>query len=766
MAEYQVIGKSHPQVDALAKVTGKTAFVSDIRLSGMLWGRVVRSPHPHARIREIRTEKALRIPGVKAVITSADTPHIPFGPFLPDWQILARGKVTYAGQEVAAVAAIDDEAAVEGARAVQVEYEPLPAVFDPEEALDAKAPLIRDGAESNMATTFFVERGDVERAFRESDFVRAETFYSPSAFHAYIEPNGCVAEFDPVVNSYTLRVATQVPYKARILYAAALGIEKEKLRLIQVPMGGAFGGKFESNFHLVAACLARKVARPLRLVNTMAEEFYTAPLRVPLKIMLKMGIKKDGAITGKEVEVVADNGGRTHYGPAVLSTACYRVDNLYRIVNTRSKGKLVYTNNVPTGAMRGFGNAEMLFAVESILDMLAWDAGLDSGELRIRNAYRNGEITVHGWVIGSCGLSECIGKAKEAIGWEEKRRNPGSIGTLRRGVGLACCHHVSGYRPILRDFDGSAAIVQVGPTPKVTVFTGEVDMGQGYKTVASQCAAEELGLPVEVVEIAGVDSATSILGIGSLASRATLMGGNAVREASRRAGKTLLEGAGRLLGRNPELLAFRVGVLVDTVSGEKIGTFQDIISRLTDLQAGQPFVGIGHYRPDTVLPDPKTNYGNPSPAYSFGTHAAEVEVDLETGQVSVIRYAGANDVGKAINPMLARGQIEGGVLQGLGWALTEKLIVREGRIAYTDLLDYKIPTIADMPELIPLLVEEEDPSGPYGAKSLGEPTFNPVAAAVANAVFHAVGFRARTLPISQEELLEYLKSQHSQRRHM
>jgi CO/xanthine dehydrogenase Mo-binding subunit len=271
---------------------------------------------------------------------------------------------------------------------------------------------------------------------------------------------------------------------------------------------------------------------------------------------------------------------------------------------------------------------------------------------------------------------------------------------------------------------------------------------------------------VEVVEIAEVDSATSILGIGSLASRATLMGGNAVREASRRAGKTLMEGVGRLLGRNPELLAFRAGVLMDTVSGERIGTFQEIISRLTDLQAGQPFVGMGHYRPDTVLPDPKTNYGNPSPAYSFGAHAVEVEVDLETGQVSVIRYAGANDVGKAINPMLARGQIEGGVLQGLGWALTEKLIVREGRFAYTDLLDYKIPTIADMPELIPLLVEEEDPSGPYGAKSLGEPTFNPVAAAVANAVFHAVGFRTRTLPIGQEELLEHLKSQPFQRRPM
>jgi CO/xanthine dehydrogenase Mo-binding subunit len=757
MGDHRVIGQSHPALDSVAKVTGQVQFISDIRLPGMLWGQVVRSPHPRARIREIRIDKALRIPGVKEVITSADTPQIPFGPFIPDWQILAVDKAHFAGQEVAAVAGLSYEAAVEGARAVEVEYEALPAVFDPEEALRPDGPRVRDGKEDNVAARFFVERGDVDRAFRESAFLRQEIFHTPSAFHAYLEPNGCVAEYDPMTGSYILRAATQVPYKARSLYAAALGIGWEKLRLIQSPMGGAFGGKFENNFHLIAACLAKKTCRPVRLVNTMAEEFFTAPLRVPLRITLKMGLTREGAITGKEVEVIADNGGRTHYGPAVLATACYRVDSLYRILNTRSRGSLVYTNTVPKGAMRGFGNAEMLFAVESLLDMLAEEAGLDPGDLRKRNVYKNGEKSVHGWVIGSCGLSECVDRAQEASRWRDQRRrsSPPDKGK-RRGIGLACCNHVSGYRPILREFDGSSAMVRVGPAPMATVFTGEVDMGQGYNTVAAQCAAEELGLPLHRVEVAPVDSLGSVLGIGSLASRATLMGGNAVREAARSVREKILAAAAALYDRAPGSIVLSEGVFVDRVKGETIGSFQDVIPKLTGLQAGQPFVGTGHYRPDTVLPDPKTQYGNPSPAYSFGTLVAEVEVDLETGQVSVLRCTGVNDVGKAINPLLARGQIEGGVVQGIGWTLTERLVEERGCFAYTDLLDYKIPTIAEMPEFQTSLVEEEDPNGPYGAKSLGEPTFNPVAAAIANAVYDAVGFRATRLPITQEDLRKFI----------
>jgi len=759
MAAYQVINKPHPQVDALEKVTGQRKYISDIRMPEMLWGQVVRSPCPHARIKNIETSKALRVPGVKTIITAIDTPQIPWGPFKPDWEILAREKVIYVGQVVAAVAALHPEAAVEASRLIKAEYEELPAVFDPEEAMAPGAPLIHEGSERNIATTFSVDKGDVEEAFQRSDHVREETFYTSPQFHAFIEPNGSIVSYDPISRSYTFWAATQVPYKARLLYSQALGIEPKKLRLIQVPMGGAFGGKFDSNYHLIAACLSKEAERPVRLVNSLEEEFVTAPLRVPMRIDLKIGIRKDGVITAKEVEILADNGACTAWGPAVLATACYRVDNLYRIFNSRARGYLIYTNNVPKGAMRGFGQPALLFAFEGILDMLSEDADIDPGELRLRNAFKNGETTVHGWIIGSCGLPECIRKAGEKSDWHEKRRRYASQnGSKRRGIGLACCNHVSGYRPILRDFDGSAAMVKVGPYGQITVFTGEVDMGQGYTTVAAQCAAEELGVPLDWVEVAPVDSQNSILGIGSLASRATVMGCSAVTKASGDVRAKIMAGAGALLGKDPGSLMIEQGRFLDAVSGEPLGSFKEVITELTNTRAGQPFIGLGHYVPNTVLPDPETKYGNPSPAYPFGAHVAEVEVDRETGRVEVINYVAANDVGKAINPLLVRGQIEGGVVQGMGYALSEKLILQEGRIVYKNLLDYKIPTIADMPTIIPVIVEEEDPNGPFGAKSVGEAAIDPVASAICNAIYNAIGVRITRLPVTSESLLEAIKA--------
>jgi CO/xanthine dehydrogenase Mo-binding subunit len=759
MSTYRIINKDYPQIDALAKVTGQQQYISDLRLPGMLWGQVVRSPYPHGKIKKINISKAMQIPGIRAIITAADTPQIPCGPFLPDWEILAKEKVTFIGQEVAAVAAIHLDAAIEAARLVELEVQELPAVYDPEVAMGSNAPLIREGVSRNIASTFHVEQGDVPTAFKESDYIREETFYSSSAFHAYLEPNGSIANYDPISDCFTLWLATQVPYKAWLMYSKALGIQPEKLHIIQVPMGGAFGGKFESNLHLVAACLSKKAKQPVRLVNLMADEFVTAPLRVPLKISLKVGIKKDGTLMAKEATIIAENGGRTHYGPAVLATACYRVDNLYRIFNTRADGYLVYTNNAPKGAMRGFGNAEILFAFETILDMLAEDAGIDPGDLRLKNTFKSGETTVHGWVIGSCGLNSCIQIAQEVSSWNVKRKSFSEKNGRSRGIGLACCNHVSGYRPILKEFDGSAAIVRIGPDGSIIVFTGEVDMGQGYKTVVAQIVAEELGVPLDFVQVAPVDSQISILGIGSLASRGTVMGGNAVKKAATAMRQTILSAAGSFLGRDKNNLQFSQGKLFDSETGEVLGVFREIVSRIILGQAGQPLIGVGYYRPDTVLPDPKTQYGNPSPAYSFGAHVAEVEVDLETGQVEVISYTAVNDVGRVINPLLAKGQLEGAILQGIGWTLSEKLILHHGQILNRNLRDYKIPTFADLPHMETLFVEEEDPNGPYGAKSLGEPAFNPVAAAICNAIYNAVGIRITQLPVTSEYLIKAMRTE-------
>lgn len=745
-------------MDALSKVSGQRKYISDIRLPGMLWGHVVRSKCPHARIGKIETRRALKLPGVKVVITAADTPRIPCGPFVPDWEILAQTVVRYEGQPVAAVAAVDPETAERAARLVEVDYEELPAIFDPEAAMRIDAPLIHEAAGRNIANSFNVERGDVDAAFRESDFIREEVFYPSTQFHAYIEPNGAVAVYDALNGKYTMWAAVQVPYKAWVLYSQALGIKQEKLRLIQAPMGGAFGGKFLSVYHLIAACLSKKAEKPVRLVNTFEEEFLSAPLRVPMKIQLKMGIRKDGSITAKEVEVIADNGAFTHWGPVVLSTACYRVDNLYRINHTRATGHLVYTNNLPKGAFRGFGQPQMLFAAEAILDMLAEDAGMDPGELRLKNIFKNGETTVHGWVIGSCGLKECIEKAQAQSDWHIKRKQyTVQEGTVRRGIGLACCNHVSGVR-IIPEFDGSAAIVKIDPDARITVFSGEVDIGQGYNTVAAQCAAEELGVPVSWIEVAPVDSQTSILGVGSLASRATLMGGHAVKRAAADVRQKLLAAAAAHLGKAPESLGFVDGNLRDLARGKTEAAFKEIIPVLTSAQSGQPFVGTGHYDPGTQFADPETKYGNLSPAYSFGAHVAEVEIDMETGLVRLISYVAANDVGKAINPLLVKGQIEGGVAQGMGYALSENLILKDGRVVYKTLLDYRIPTMMDMPDIVPVIVEEADPNGPYGAKSVGEAAIDPVVAAICNAVYNAVGVRITRLPVMAETLLEAIQA--------
>lgn len=755
--KHQIISHSHPSIDALAKVTGDLKFISDIRIPGMLWGQVVRSPYPHALIKEINTSEALKVPGVKAILTAADFPHIPVGPFLPDWEVLAREKVTFVGQEVAAVAAISPEAAQEAARLVEVVYEELPAVFEPEEALKPDAPIIRPNKKDNIATTFTVERGDVDKAFRESDFVREETFELSSAFHAYMEPNGSIASYDPLTDKYTLWLATQVPYKAWIMYSKALGVEPSQVHLIQPPIGGGFGGKFESNYHLVAAYLSKKVGQPVRLLNSLAEEFVTAPLRVPMKLHVKLGIKKDGTITGKDVTIIADNGSRTNYAPASVSTACYRVDSLYRIQNVRSKGTLVYTNNPSKGAMRGFGNPQMIIAMEAMLDALAEDAGIDPLEIRHKNAFHNGEISVHGWEIGSCGLSECIDKAAARANWKEKRNSP-KKGRKRRGIGIGCCNHVSGYRPILRDFDGSSAIIKISDAGQVTVYTGEVDMGQGYNTVAAQCAAEELGIDLKHIKIAPVDSEISVLGIGCLASRGTMMGGNAVKKAAADAAQKIIQEAAPLYGYDKDLLTLRGGYLVKKGNEEKVALFNEVVAKLVKARAGQPIVCTAYYRPDTVLPDPVTNYGNPSPAYSFAAHVAEVEVDMDTGVVNVVNYVAANDVGKVINPLLANGQLEGGALQGIGWALTENIAVKNGKIMNPNFLDYKIPTFADMVNVEPILVEESDSNGPYGAKSLGEPAFDPVAAAVCNAIYNATGVRITKLPARPESMLAEIQA--------
>jgi len=751
MSELDIVGKSYPQIDGMQKAMGKTKFVTDLVLPGMLYGRTLRSPYPHANIKNIETSRAKALAGVKAVVTYTDTPGIKFGPRSEDWTIFAGEKARFHGDEVAAVAAIDEDTAEEALELIEVEYEELPFVTDPLEAMQPGAPLVHDDKPGNIAAEFKIETGDVDRAFDDSYIIYEDRYYTNQVYQAYMEPMGTLAEIDKS-GRLTLWTGTQIPNMMRMTYAKALGLSPDNIRVIVPDYGGGFGGKMENNIHLVASILAQKARAPVKLVNTRYDDFIAGNPRVPMYIDIKLGATKEGLLTGKDVQVVGAAGARLVYAMVIVATACYRVDSLYRFRHVRSKGYTVYTNTVPTACFRGFGNSQMTFVLESALDMIADQLNLDPAELRIKNGIGPNETSIHGWKINSSGLKDCVAQATKKADWWEKRQKKEPL----KGIGLSCCNHVSGNRPFAREFDGGAGIVRVGRDGRVTVYHGESDMGQGQKTTFAQIAAERLGIPLEMVYVADVDTDISPFGLGSFASRGTLMGGNGVLAAANDAFNQLAEVAAEMLEANPADIECRKGKFYAQGTPEKYLAFNEVAAQATFSRHGAPVVGTGFYEPPTVLPDPETKYGNISPAYPFACQIAEVEVDADTGQVTVTNFVGAHDVGRAINPMATEGQIRGGVTQGLGWTLMENMAYENGKIINADFVDYIVPSALDVPEIKPILVEPIEPNGPYGAKGIGEPALNPTMSAITNAIYDATGIRIKELPVSPEKILAEL----------
>jgi CO/xanthine dehydrogenase Mo-binding subunit len=752
MSDLDVVGKSYPQIDGLQKAMGKTKFVTDLVLPGMLYGRTLRSPYPHAKIKNIDTSKAEALSGVKAVVTYADTPGIKFGPRSEDWTIFADDKARFYGDEIAAVAAVDEDRAEEALELIKVEYEELPFVIDPLEAMQSEAPLVHEDKPANIAAEFKVEAGNVDQAFKDSHVVYEDRYYLNQVYQAYMEPMAVLADVD-LSGRITMWTGTQIPNMMRMTYAKALGVSPDNIRVIVPDYGGAFGAKMENNIHLVAAILAQKARTPVKLVNTRYDDFIAGNPRVPMYIDIKLGATKDGVLTGKEVKVVGTAGARLVYAMVIVATACYRVDSLYRFKHVRSKGYTVYTNTVPTACFRGFGNSQMTFVLESAIDMIADQLNKDPAELRIINGIGPNETSIHGWKINSSGLKECVIKATEKADWKSKRKQKKSL----KGIGLACCNHVSGNRPFAREFDGGAGIVRIGRDGRVTVYHGESDMGQGQKTTFAQIAAERLGIPLEMVHVEDVDTDISPFGLGSFATRGTLMGGNGVLAAAEDAFKQLTEVAAELLEARSEDIECRKGNFFVSGSPKKSVTFREVSAEATFARHGAPVVGTGFYKPPTVLPDPETKYGNISPAYPFACQIAEVEVDPSTGHVTVTNFVAAHDVGRAINPMATEGQIRGGVTQGLGWTLMENMAYENGKLINPDFVDYIVPSALDVPEIKPILVEPIEPNGPYGAKGIGEPALNPTMAAITNAIYNATGIRVTALPVSPEKILAELK---------
>ncbi|HXK29081.1 MAG TPA: xanthine dehydrogenase family protein molybdopterin-binding subunit [Candidatus Binatia bacterium] len=750
--KFSVVGQRVQRIEGFEKVTGDSKFIADIYLPGMLVGKVLRSPFPHARIRHIDISKAEKLPGVRAVVTAEDTIKRPWGAFFADQYILSVGKARYVGEEVAAVAAIDPDIAEEAVDLIEVDWEPLPGVFDAEEAMQDGAPLVHDDKPNNIAMTMDIERGNIAQAFAESDVIVEDTFQSMPQWHCSIETIGSVAEYAPG-GKYTIYMNTQTLFNARYRIAAALGVPETDVRIIQSAVGGGFGGKScDDNNALVAAVLARKARKPVKLINTREEEFLAGCRpRVFMKITVKLGFKKDGRIRAKHIKVIADNGAYCAKAPAITGVAAMRHDTCYKYTDVKTEAKLVYTNKVPTGAFRGFGNPSAEWAVEQAIDLGAHELGIDPIEIARINAAETGYVSPHGNRVTSCELRQCLDMTEKMMDWKAKRANKAP----NTGLGLACTVHVSGKRHF-GDYDGSSATIKLNEDGKALILSGEGECGQGANTAMCQIAAEELGIRVEDVEISRADTDLTTFCLGAFASRLTYVSGNAVKNAATNVKQQLFQQAAEMLEANPEDLMSRDGrVFVKGAEGKSV-TVADVARARLFRHNGAPIVGSGSFDADSVLPD-NTRFGNESGAYNYGVQAAEVHVDPETGKVRILNFVIASDCGTVIYPMGAEGQVEGGLAQGIGYALTEGLQFDEGRPVNPNFSDYRIPSMRDMPPLQHAFADSYEPTGPFGAKGLGELNMDPTAAVINNAIFDAVGVRVKNLPITPEKILKALR---------
>jgi CO/xanthine dehydrogenase Mo-binding subunit len=746
------LGRNTPQVTARAKVLGRAQYAGDIKVAGMLHGKVLRSPYPHARIVSVDTSEALALPGVKAVLTGADAPRALWGVSHKERRILAEGVVRFCGEEVAAVAAVSDEIARDALDLIRIEYEELPAVLLPEEALDEEAPNIHDGRKDNIAHEIEFERGSVDEGFAAADLVHEATYTTHAQYPGYLEPMGSVAMVD-AQGRLVVWTSTQSAFLARARLAAALERPVSTVRVIQATTGGGFGGKIvEDANQLVAGLLAVKTGKPVRLVNNRLEDFLACPTSLPERITLKLGMTRDGLIVAKDVRIVADCGAYAGLASEVMHVSAMRSDNMHRLKNVRSHATMVYTHTPPHGAFRGFGGTQMLFALNSHIHMMAVQLGLDPAEVHKRNAIGAGEVSVHGWKVASTGLVECIDQATSALRWGEPRKSGGS---KRRGVGMAAAMHVSGNRTI-GNWDGSTVVVKINEDGRIVIHSGECDMGQGAMTMLSQIVAHELAVPLSHVHVMAPDTDVAPFAIGTLASRVTIVAGNAAIEAARKARAKLFDLAAELLGVPLDRLDISDGAVHVREAADRRLTIGDLARQHVWRHGGEAIQVSATWDAKTVMHDDKV-YGNIAPAYSFAAQAVEVEVDIDTGQITVVDSFVSDDCGKALNPMAIHGQTNGATAQAFGWALYEQLHLEAGRIANGNFADYTMATADSVPMLRGGFVESNDPNGPYGAKGASETAILPGAPAIANAVYDAIGVRIVDLPITPEKILAALR---------
>ncbi|MBI4285477.1 MAG: molybdopterin-dependent oxidoreductase [Chloroflexi bacterium] len=745
MDEYATIGKRIPAKDAPEKVTGQARFTGDMILPGMLYARVLRSPYPHARVLRVDTSEAERLPGVKAVLSKNNAPRtrVPVTFRLPPDRVAFGERVRYVGDEVAAVAAVSEAVAEEALRLIKVEYEELPAIFDPEEAMKADAPLLHEDRERNLAASFNGGTGDTEAGFREADFIFEETFRVPAQRHASMETHCAIASFEPS-GRLTVWTPHQAPFLLQDALAQYLGMPLAMVRVIKPPIGGGFGAKLEMLVEHICALLSRMTGRPVRLVLTREEEFTATVSRHACIVKLKIGARKDGTLTALAARTVSNEGAYLYQrGP--LAVMCRVLTGTYRCPNTKFEGFGVYTNTMSGGAYRGYGHPQALFALESMMDIVAERCGIDPVALRLKNFRGAGEIGYTGLPISGSGLAECLARGKDQIGWERRHSTGQSTGSRKRGIGMACLIDVVGA-PI-SGADCSSASVRINGDGSVLLSAGTAELGTGSDTTLAQIVAEELGVSADAVTVVSGDTGSTSFDRGAYANRTLYIAGNAVRNAAVAAKQRLMAWVAQRLNVTPEALDFQGGRVFVRASPEDGVTYIEAVKEAARTGGIVDFVGEGSFT-NTVFP------------FCFGAQFAEVEVDTETGQVTLLRLVALQDTGKAINPMVVEGQLEGALHHGIGYALTENPVLddRTGAMFNNDFAGYMVLTALDMPQIEVGLVETNELTGPFGAKGMGEAPQNATAAAIANAVYNATGIRFFDLPLTPERVFQALQA--------
>ncbi len=754
--EFRIVGKSVKRDDVLEKVTGEAQYTGDIKLPGMLHGKIKRAAIAHARIKSIDVSKALAYPGVKAVLTHETVPRVlhygsphPRSASCTKDQYILDDKVRFWGEGVAAVAAVSEEIADEALDLIEVEYEALPAVFEPEDAAQPGAPLIHDiGPGGNLVLDpVRVSRGDIDKGFAEADFVLEGTFAGGRPHPAYMEPNVCIADWDGS-NKLTFWTSTQTSFMVRGILAEVLGLPLTKVRVLVDHMGGGFGAKQDLFQHeFLCALLAKETRRPVKMEFTRHETFVAGRSRHPCRIWLKQGFKNDGTLVARDMKLVYDSGAYGSHGPGVTIVGTTAATSLYRCENVRLEGRCVYTNTPINGAFRGYGVVQSYYALDIQMDEAAERLGMDPADLKLKNVVRAGDIAPSGHPIIGHGLEICLKHGIDVLDWKRLRnrdRTPDPKRPhIRKGWGIGCEMHGSSAYPGIKE-QGNAT-VKINEDGTVTLLTGAAGLGTGAHTALAQIVAEELGVRFEDVGVIHGDTDVVPWDIGAFASHTTYLVGTAAKMAAGKVRAAVLERAAMKLQVSPEEIDLSEGRVFLIADPDRAMTVSEAMGPSRGIPAAN-IVANGTYEP--------------TKSYSFAAHFTEVDVDIETGIVEVKRVVPVHDVGRVIHPIAAQGQIEGGIQQGIGHTLTEDYLIdkKTGRSLNAGLVDYKMPLSMDMPDIETIILEAApDPGGPWGAKGVGEDPIIAIGPSIANAIHDAIGIRFHHYPITPEDVLKALR---------